>query len=147
MRCFFDVPGEAKGKARPKSTIINGHSRVYTPAKQIEYENWVRLCFFDQYPEAKEGPLFKEGHGVAISITIHRKMPASFSKKKKNLMNGRGCLTKPDADNVAKSICDALNGIAYHDDAQIYKVCVRKVWSHDASHCSVSLFGEEEKLL
>ena len=33
---------------------------------------------------------------------------------------------KPDADNIAKVICDALNGVAYGDDAQICKLCVSK---------------------
>jgi len=36
-------------------------------------------------------------------------------------------LSKPDIDNVAKSVFDALNGIAYRDDSQIYNLWIIKV--------------------
>ena len=36
---------------------------------------------------------------------------------------------KPDWDNIGKIISDALNGIAYHDDAQIVDVRVRKYYT------------------
>lgn len=36
---------------------------------------------------------------------------------------------KPDFDNIGKIICDALNGIAYRDDAQIVDALVRKFYS------------------
>ena len=35
---------------------------------------------------------------------------------------------KPDADNIAKIICDALNGIAYQDDAAVAELSVVKKW-------------------
>lgn len=37
-----------------------------------------------------------------------------------------GFLHKPDADNVAKSILDALNGLAYKDDSQVANLLVFK---------------------
>lgn len=36
---------------------------------------------------------------------------------------------KPDCDNVEKIICDALNGCAYKDDAQIVRCTVIKYYS------------------
>ena len=36
---------------------------------------------------------------------------------------------KPDSDNIAKVVLDALNGIAYHDDTQIVMVVAKKVYS------------------
>jgi Holliday junction resolvase RusA-like endonuclease len=33
---------------------------------------------------------------------------------------------KPDTDNIAKSILDSLNGIAYKDDKQVVKLTVEK---------------------
>lgn len=36
---------------------------------------------------------------------------------------------KPDCDNIVKIICDALNGIAYKDDAQITLVQIRKKYA------------------
>ena len=33
---------------------------------------------------------------------------------------------KPDIDNIAKIICDGLNGVAYKDDSQIIYLAVIK---------------------
>ena len=38
---------------------------------------------------------------------------------------------KPDTDNIAKIILDSLNGIAYHDDAQIVRLTVQKSYSRE----------------
>lgn len=45
---------------------------------------------------------------------------------------------KPDADNVAKAICDALNGQAYRDDAQIAALYVRK-WYDEKPRVEVQI--------
>ena len=37
--------------------------------------------------------------------------------------------TKPDTDNIAKSILDSLNGIAYKDDKQIVSLKVDKYYT------------------
>ena len=36
---------------------------------------------------------------------------------------------KPDTDNIAKSILDSLNGIAYLDDKQVIKLVVEKYYA------------------
>ncbi|WP_334299865.1 RusA family crossover junction endodeoxyribonuclease [Anaerobutyricum hallii] len=36
---------------------------------------------------------------------------------------------KPDLDNVIKSILDALNKVAYHDDTQIVSLSMEKFYS------------------
>ena len=45
---------------------------------------------------------------------------------------------KPDSDNIAKVVLDALNGIAYHDDTQIIKLSVTKAYKEEA-YLSVTL--------
>lgn len=36
---------------------------------------------------------------------------------------------RPDLDNLVKFVCDALNGIFYRDDAQIYRINAVKYYS------------------
>jgi len=36
---------------------------------------------------------------------------------------------KPDTDNIAKSILDSLNGIAYKDDKQVVRLKVDKYYA------------------
>lgn len=38
---------------------------------------------------------------------------------------------KPDCDNIAKNINDALNRIVYNDDKQIVSLTVNKFYSND----------------
>ena len=46
---------------------------------------------------------------------------------------------KPDTDNIAKAILDALNGLAYYDDAQICQLEVYKFYS-DEPRAEVYIF-------
>ena len=131
MRITFKIPGECRGKMRPKATSFGGHAKVYTPAKQVEYENWVRLCFQEAYPDFVP---IKEGVPVSVAIGVFMKTPKSFSKKKTaDALAARICpLKKPDLDNAVKSILDALNGIAFHDDSQVVMIASCKKFATDS---------------
>lgn len=48
-------------------------------------------------------------------------------------------ILKPDADNIAKIVCDGLNGIAYKDDKQIVSLTVLKVWTDGIERVEVEL--------
>ena len=50
-------------------------------------------------------------------------------------MQGKPVLKKPDIDNIAKIVADALNKVAYDDDSQI---CDMKI---------IKRYGEQEKLI
>lgn len=53
---------------------------------------------------------------------------------------------KPDADNVLKAVLDALNGLAWVDDAQVFSATVRKfVCSGDCMpRCEIVIRGVSE---
>lgn len=67
---------------------------------------------------------------LKMAITAFYPIPTSWSKKKRTAAIGGAIrpTVKPDADNVLKVICDALNGIAYADDKQIVEAAVRKFY-------------------
>lgn len=115
MARAFIVPGEPRGKMRPKASNFGGHSRVYTPSKQIEYENWIRCCYREKYPDE---PIWDEP--LAVAVVVYMGIPKSTPKKKRALMLQGDILPtkKPDLDNVIKDL-DALNGIAFTDDSLI----------------------------
>lgn len=139
----FAVPGECRGKMRPKASAFGGHTKVYTPKEQVEYENWVRLCFCEKYPDAKP---FERDVPLSVSIIINKAIPTSFSKKKIALALSGDIrpTTKVDVDNGAKSILDALNEIAYKDDAQIVELTVSKNYATEAStFVVIGQYGEK----
>jgi Holliday junction resolvase RusA-like endonuclease len=71
---------------------------------------------------------------VAVYIYIKLAVPKSYSKKRTEacLSGLERPIKKPDWDNVAKSICDAINGIVYIDDTQIVDAHVTKVYAANA---------------
>jgi Holliday junction resolvase RusA-like endonuclease len=53
-------------------------------------------------------------------------MPKSWSKKKREQMHGKPHQQKPDVDNFAKAVLDAL----FEDDSHIHDIRVSKIWGH-----------------
>jgi Holliday junction resolvase RusA-like endonuclease len=64
-----------------------------------------------------------------LKITAYFEMPKSWSKKKRSAMAGDRHRVKPDADNVAKCVMDAL----WDDDSCISELTVIKCWAGEMS--------------
>ena len=120
---IFTVPGVPQGKGRPRVTR-NG---TFTPKKTRDYEKKVRDCYI-----AQGGQMFPDDTPLFASITAIFPIPSSLSKKRRALFNGKKHCKKPDADNVAKAILDALNGVAYRDDSAVSSLLVYKSYGDDA---------------
>lgn len=125
MTLTFTVPGEPQGKQRPRH-MKNGHT--YTPDKTRQYENLVKMSFWEAFPHS--APIEKDV-SLLVSITAYFMIPASVNKKRRVAMLGNMIrpTKKPDCDNIAKAVLDALNGIAYYDDSQIVTLTVDKLYS------------------
>lgn len=123
MTIKFIIPGDPQGKARPR--FANGHA--YTPEKTREYEQLIALMYWTsaaKYTFPADTPL-------SAKIVVHKRIAKSATKaKREQMLNGtERPMTKPDADNIAKCILDALNGVAYPDDRQIVDLSVTKYYS------------------
>ena len=124
MKIEFTIPGEPKGKGRPRFTK-SGHT--YTPKGTAEYEADVKAAY---YAACGGGRSFAQGIPLSMHIAAYCGIPKSAGKKKRAEMLGRLILPtkKPDADNIVKVIADALNRAAYYDDAQIVRLSYSKVY-------------------
>ena len=120
----FTVPGKAVGKQRPRFSRTCTGVRTYTPRKTADYERLVRESYMAAGGKKLEG---------AISATIYGyfEPPKSISKKQREQMlkGDISYIKKIDSDNLAKSILDALNGVAYDDDAQVCLLIVQKLYA------------------
>jgi Holliday junction resolvase RusA-like endonuclease len=123
----FIVPGEPRGKERPRFFKGKLGSFAYTPQKTVNYENWVKMCYLEHNRKNK---LTGE---ISAHIIAYYKIPKQYSKKKRwSIQNGLLHPTKkPDADNLGKAILDSLNHIAYDDDSQIIKLIIEKHYSDE----------------
>lgn len=128
MTIMFDVVGEIQGKARPRMTRT-GH--VYTPDKTVAYENRIRR----EYLEKCALPPTDEP--VTVWILMYCKPAQSLSKKKRVELMKKAPMKKPDIDNVAKVVLDALNKVAWVDDKQVTSLRIFRTWAEE---------DEEEKI-
>lgn len=126
MKRNFNIPGKVQAKQRPR---FNGKF-AYTPKETIAYENWVRTCYLEKY---RGQPILE--NPLKVKIIAYYEIPKSTSKKKRLEMKDDKVFptVKPDTDNIAKSILDSLNNIAYLDDKQVVKLEVEKYYSDVAS--------------
>ena len=125
----FTVPGEPKGKGRPRVVSRNGFSKAYTPKDTVLYENLVKIEYDAQTGRYR----FPDDAMLDMRILAFYSIPKSTSKKKRSAM-AQGLLRptkKPDMDNVVKIIADSLNQVAYKDDTQIVDCQCRKFYSEE----------------
>lgn len=112
----FDVWGKVRGKGRPRFTRSG---RPYTPKGTRDYERTIREAYENapgRPPEPFSGP-------IEVCIMTYRQLPKSTPKSVFSEQDTH----KPDADNVAKVVLDALNGVAWLDDAQVTSLTVVKL--------------------
>ena len=117
----FEVEGKIIGKERPRVNMNTG--MVYTPNKTKDYEFLIQQYFKMKYPRVSE----IQGR-VSVEIIAYISIPKATSKKNRELMlnNEISPTKKPDVDNIAKSILDAMNRFIIHDDNQVSKISVEK---------------------
>lgn len=127
MTVRFTVPGEPQGKGRPRFNRYSG--AAYTPDKTASYEALVKLFYRHENP----GKMFPEGAQLKMKIQACFGVPKSASRKKhREMVLGDVRPTKkPDADNIIKVVCDALNGVAYKDDAAVVEVICGKYYAEE----------------
>ena len=124
----FKIPGKAQAKQRPR---MGRSGIVYTPKETLVYENYVKMCYSDY---ANQFGWLPYENQVRAEIEVLVAVPKSDSKtKKKAKIEGMiRPAVKPDCDNLAKSILDSLNGLAYHDDKQVVELVVKKYYAENA---------------
>lgn len=120
----FTVPAIPVAQPRPKATTIGGQARMYEAAKSHPvhaFKASVRLA----YAEASKGEPPAIG---SVSMCLRFLLPRPQSMRwKKRPMPRAWAPKKPDVDNLLKSVCDALSGLAFLDDSQICLCIVEKL--------------------
>lgn len=128
MDVNFTILADPQGKARPRVTKnkYTGKSHTYTPDKTVFYEELVRAS----YSKAVKGKLAENYSDKPLYVSIEAcfAIPKSTSLKKfAEMIKGNILPTKkPDCDNIAKIILDALNNVAFKDDSQVVCLVVSK---------------------
>jgi len=109
------VPGEPIPKGRPRFTKT-GHA--YTPGRTKSFESFVKGQAAEQVTELIRGP-------VMMDVRFRFNRPGHMIWKKKPMVEVPKD-SRPDLDNLIKSVTDPLNKIAYVDDGQIFSLHAEK---------------------
>ena len=111
-----------------------GKRFIRTDQKAVNYANWVRLCWLNQFPKAK--PL--QGL-VDVTILACFQIPKSYTKKRRKQIAemGWGYDQKPDPDNICKNLLDALEGLAFTDDKLVRDVTIRRRYTESRPRAEV----------
>ena len=103
-------------QGRPRAFVTpSGHASVYDPKKSKDWKNLVR----EQVISA-ERPTEPWRGAIELSLTFFLPRPVSLPKKVIHHTK------RPDCDNLAKAVKDALKGLVYHDDSQVVELHVEK---------------------
>jgi Holliday junction resolvase RusA-like endonuclease len=109
----------------PKARARVTRHGTYTPKRTVGAEKTLKdYVFHAMHPrKAAQCP-------IALTCRFIFPVPASWSKKKRQAAFEKRILhtQKPDLDNLVKLVKDALNGVAYVDDAQIVSESNHKDW-------------------
>ncbi len=137
MATTVEILGKPLAQPRQRFAMIGGHVRNYTPGTHPinAFKTELRTAW---QAEMIDGPCY---------CRITAVFPRPKSKTKKRDANPRLRHTsKPDCDNIAKSCCDALNGVAWKDDSQVCSLWVIKcVASADEQARTIVTVGRWEE--
>ena len=130
------------GKDRPRFSMSGGYPHVYTSAKTRRFETI--------FSDVAHGAMMRAGHvptydAIRLRLIAYFPVPHSYSKKKRG-----ECIAglikptvKPDIDNVVKAALDAMNGVVYADDKQVFEVIVLKRYTErDEGYFEVEVWIE-----
>lgn len=120
--------GTPKGQPRPRAFARNGRAAVYDPGTAEGWKSCVAIAC-----QEIEGKLLMQP--LSVTLTFFMPRPKSHFKTSGALKDWAPQFMhdqKPDADNLAKAVLDAITQIrAWGDDDQVCELTVRKYWESD----------------
>jgi len=145
MTYILTIYEEAKGQPRPRAFVRGGRGAVYDPCTANNYKHAIvlearRLEYADMCLDTP----------VCVYIDVFVKRPKSHFRANGEVKPLAPALhtQKPDADNIAKAVLDALTTAGVlRDDKCVYGLTIRKYWAGgDATHrTEITIRADEDK--
>jgi len=120
----FTVPGNPVAQPRPRVSTRGGFGRAYVPAKHPVHTFRVRVA-----RAAKAAGLTWVDKPVTVVIEARFSRPRSHYRKS-GVRPTAPPLPRPDCDNLAKAVLDALQEVM-GDDTRVERLTVAKAWGHE----------------
>lgn len=133
------IPGHPKPQGRPRAHVHGKHARVHSPTTQ--------------WREDVRYTLQKDWEGEPLTVPVQLHLAFYFERPKSHYRTGKNAhllkdsapdypmeQRRGDADNLAKGIMDAANGILYLDDAQVVTLAATKCWAMEKGTSGVHIY-------
>jgi Holliday junction resolvase RusA-like endonuclease len=128
----FTVPGIPVPQPRAKATSFGGRSRMYTPTKTPN-GNTNGIAEFKAAVRIKAA----EAHrGAPLDCPLKLTAVFLFPRTKGITWKSKPMPRQPyvakvrnDIDNLIKSLCDAMTGVVWVDDGQVYEATAVKMYA------------------
>lgn len=125
MAITFTVPGDPVPQPRPRVSTRGGFARAYVPSKHPVHDYRASLA-----AAARDAGLGTTGEPLNVVID------AVFVRPKSHLRKGgvkpdAPRLPRPDVDNIAKAVLDALQDVM-GDDTHVARLVVEKSYGTEA---------------
>jgi len=128
---------EPMGKQRPRIVSKGRFSTAYTPKPTRDWTTSAQK----QIRKLWTGEPIPAGVPLALRLVSVHKRPQRLMRKK-DPVERLWKATKPDSDNVAKIVMDALNSLVWTDDAQVCELSVSQFYAAkgESSHVEVEVW-------
>lgn len=132
----FHVDGNPVPQPRPRVSTRGGFAKAYVPAKHPVHEYRDRVAH-----AARAAGLTRGDRPVTVEINATFGRPRSHYLKA-GVKASAPELPRPDCDNVAKAVLDALQDVI-GDDTRVAKLVVEKAWGREGSTTVTIVTGLE----
>lgn len=116
MKRKIKIEPVPQGRARQR--FVNGMVITYTPGATVKAQKAIKEAITRR-------------NLIPFEPLVPLKLSVTFYRQKSKWLRRRETMPfrKPDLDNYLKLLLDALNGVAFADDAQITTIIVKKRWT------------------
>lgn len=128
----FTVLGDPVPQPRPRVSTRGGFARAYVPAKHPVHAFRQAVI-----THARAAGLRQTDEPLAVCIVAHFARPKSH-RTKVGLKRDAPRLPRPDVDNVAKAVLDALQDVI-GDDTMVQRLMVEKLYSDNQSRTKIEV--------
>lgn len=147
---YLDIPAIPVGQPRPRASTIGGFVRVHEPTS-VKTANGRKAHPIVAFKASIKHEAKLAYSGKPLEGPIRLDCIFVFPRPKAMLWKKRPMprvphTTKPDTDNITKAVKDALTGIVWRDDSQVYQeFCTKWIASGDEQPKTIVMIREHRE--
>lgn len=110
------------GSPRPRFRNAGRFVQTYMPTSYTKHKAYIQ----------EQMPKLLTDQNLKVSLYFYFEPPKSWSKKRKLIAIGTYKRTKPDVDNLIKTVLDAANNHVWQDDNQVVHIDSYKMYAEES---------------